>query len=171
MGDCAALIGRAGDAVARLPRTRELARSSLYETEAVDVPEAFKDLKFLNAAMAVETALSPEELSDAVHAIEDALGRRRSGVRHEPRTIDIDIVACGDAVRRDPSLTLPHPEAARRRFVMEPLAEIMPDFVLPGETRTASEIAAALPLRPAVRRLAASHLVTTPRCSHLPQMK
>lgn len=150
MGDSVALLEKAATMVEALPETKPLARSSLYETEAVDVPPQFADTKFLNSVVAVETSLSPEAFSDAVHGIETALGRVRSGIRHEPRTIDIDIVAFGPILSAEPALTLPHPEAARRRFVMEPLAEILPDFVLPGQTRTAAEIAAALPASPSV---------------------
>ena len=154
MGDSVALLEKAATLVEALPETEPLARSSLYETEAVDVPPQFADIKFLNSVIAVETALPPETFSDAIHGIESALGRVRSGLRHEPRTIDIDIVSFGSAVSEYPSLTLPHPEAVRRRFVMEPLAEILPDYMLPGQTRTAAEIAASLPDRPAVSRKA-----------------
>ena len=144
MGDSVALMRRAAGMVEELPRTSPVARSSIYETAAVDVPEEFRDIKFLNAVMAVETELTPAAFSDAIHAIEAALGRRRSGIRHEPRNIDIDIVAFGDCHSDDPALMLPHPEAARRRFVMEPLAEILPDYILPGQGKAAGEIAAAL---------------------------
>lgn len=143
-GDSVALLRRATAMLEALPGATPAGRSSLYETAAIDVPEEFKDLKFLNAVAAVETDLPPVALSTAVHAIETALGRTRSGVRHEPRTIDIDIVALGDCVSADPELTLPHPEAANRRFVMEPLAEILPDYRLPGQARTARELAVAL---------------------------
>ena len=144
MGDSVALMRRAARMVEELPRTSPVARSSIYETAAVDVPEEFRDIKFLNAVLAVETELAPTAFSDAIHAIEAALGRRRSGIRHEPRNIDIDIVAFGDCHSDDPALMLPHPEAARRRFVMEPLAEILPDYVLPGQGKAAIEISAAL---------------------------
>ena len=136
-----------------MPLTAAVARSSFYETEAVDVPREFADLVFTNTAMAVETGLGARDFSDAVHGIETALGRTRSGLRHEPRTIDIDIVSFGDMQSGDPALTLPHPEAVRRRFVMEPIAEMLPGFVLPGQKRTAAEIAAALPAEPRVTRL------------------
>lgn len=153
-GDSANILGRAADLVASLPRTREVARSSLYETEAVDVPEEYSSLLFLNSAMAVETELGPMEFSDAIHGIEARLGRVRTGVRHEPRSIDIDIVAFGDIVSDSPALTLPHPGAARRRFVLAPLAEIMPDFVLPGRAQTVADLLALLPERPSARKIA-----------------
>ena len=154
MGDKAAVIEAAIAALAALPSSRLTARASLYETEPVDVDPRFGDLIFLNTVVALETALPADDLSTAVHEIEFRLGRRRSGIRHEPRTIDIDIVALGDLTCDRPDLRLPHPEAANRRFVMEPLAEILPDFVLPGQSLTAAALLATLPERPAVRRLA-----------------
>lgn len=144
MGDSVALLKRAAAMLESLPETKPACRSSLYATAAVDVPEEFSNLQFLNAVITVETELPPTVLSSAVHSIEAALGRKRSGIRHEPRNIDIDIVACGDVVNRTPELMLPHPEAAGRRFVMEPLAEILPDCILPGQTLTALELAAQL---------------------------
>ena len=124
----------------------------VYETEPVDVPAEWAGQSYLNTAAAVETDLAPDALSTIVHAIEDRLGRRRIGY-HAPRTIDIDIVAFGDARSARPDLRLPHPEAAARRFVLQPLADIRPDFILPGQTRTIAELLAALPREPAVTRL------------------
>ena len=63
-----------------------------------------------------------------MHAIEDAQGRVRTGVRNAPRTIDLDLIAFGDLVLDEPELTLPHPRARERAFVTVPLAEILPDF-------------------------------------------
>ena len=117
------------------------------------MPPEFAGVKFLNAVVAIETDLPPKALSAAMHAFETALGRRRTGLRHEPRPIDIDAIAIGDAASGDPALTLPHPEASCRRFVMEPLAEIFPEYVLPGQSRAAREIADALAGQ-GVRRIA-----------------
>lgn len=144
MGDSVALLRRAAALLEAMPLTSPAGRSSLYETAAIDVPDEFRDMKFLNAIVAVETELPPVAISAAAHAIEAALGRVRSGVRHEPRSIDVDIVAIGDIVSADQELTLPHPEAARRLFVMAPLAEIMPGFVLAGQGMSAAEIARSL---------------------------
>ncbi len=123
-----------------------------YETEPVDVPEEWAAQSYINTAVAVDTDMTPDALSETVHAIEDRLGRKRTGY-HAPRTIDIDIVAFGDARSSRPDLRLPHPEAASRRFVLQPLADIRPDFILPGQTRTIAELLAALPERPAARRM------------------
>ena len=113
--------------VADLPRTRELAFSSVYETEPVDAPAGSPN--FFNAVMLVETALAPLELLRATQAIENERGRMRS-VPNAPRTLDIDILFYGDVVMDTPELTLPHPRAHLRRFVMEPLAEILPNGAL-----------------------------------------
>lgn len=153
LGDSAATLKRAIHEISLLGKTTIVATASLYETEAVDVPEKYKDLVFLNTLVIIDTALTSDELSNAVHGIEDKLGRVRTGERHAPRTIDIDIVAYGDVISGREDLRLPHPEAIRRRFVMEPLAEVRPDFVLPGQDKTATEILAALPQRPAARKV------------------
>ena len=123
----------------------------------MDVPPQWSGQSYLNTAAALETDLSPDALSATVHAIEDRLGRRRFGY-HAPRTIDIDIVAFGDARSTRPDLRLPHPEAASRRFVLQPLADICPDFILPGQTHTIAALLAALPPEPKVRRLEAAEL-------------
>ncbi len=128
---------------AEIPHTT-FVTAPVYETEPVDVPEKWKGQSYLNTAARIDTDLSPDELSVTVHAIEDKLGRKRIGY-HAPRTIDIDIVAFGDARSSRPDLKLPHPEAASRRFVLQPLADIVPDFILPGQTRTIAELLAALP--------------------------
>ena len=131
------------------------AAAPVYETEPVDVPPQWSGQSYLNTAAALETDLSPDALSAIVHGIEDKLGRRRIGY-HAPRTIDIDSVAFGDARSTRPDLRLPHPEAASRRFVLQPLADIVPDFILPGQTRTIAELLATLPPEPRVRRLEAT---------------
>ena len=117
---------RLADALAALsafPSTRLVKASSVLETEPVDVPPEFAHLKFLNQVAVFETNLSSRQFSDLMHAIEDAQGRVRT-VRNGPRTIDIDLISFGDERSDDPTLTLPHPRAKARSFVMQPLAEI-----------------------------------------------
>ena len=128
---------------ADIPHT-SFVTAPVYETEPVDVPEEWAGQTYYNTAVVLETDLTPDELSVAVHAIEDKLGRKRTGY-HAPRTIDIDIVAFGDARSSRPDLKLPHPEAASRRFVLQPLADIVPDFTLPGQTHTIAALLNALP--------------------------
>lgn len=96
--------------------------SSIHETEPVDAPPGSP--WFLNMVVAGYTSLAPLELLDALQAIEKRLGRVRRGVRNEPRVIDLDLILY-DAIRmRTPRLTLPHPRARQRAFVMEPLREV-----------------------------------------------
>ena len=99
-----------------------VARSSVYETspqgEVLDQPD------FLNAAVAIETDLGPEELLDLCKAVEHKLGRDFGAVRHGPRVVDVDLLLLGDLEHHSDRLTLPHPEVMTRRFVLEPLVEL-----------------------------------------------
>ena len=125
-----------------------LASSSVYETEPVgEVPD---QREFLNACLRVRTALGPEALLDACKAVERVLGRR-PGVRHGPRSIDVDLLLLGGERQRTPRLVLPHPDIASRRFVLVPLLELDPDLVIPGAGR-AAEVLAALGAGQEVRR-------------------
>ena len=103
--------------------TRLAAASSVIETEPVDVPAEFAAMKFLNQAAVFMTELDPWKFSRGMHRVEDALGRVRT-VRNGPRTIDIDLIDFSGMKLSDPELTLPHPRAAGRDFVMRPLAEL-----------------------------------------------
>lgn len=124
----------------------------VYETAPVDVPDEYKALNYLNTAVAIETNLPPEELSRIIHLTEDKLGRVRTGY-HSPRTVDIDLIACGEAVRNSPELTLPHPRATQRRFVLQPLSDLCPDFILPGHSKNIAELLALLPENQEIRRI------------------
>jgi 2-amino-4-hydroxy-6-hydroxymethyldihydropteridine diphosphokinase len=118
-------------ALAELPGTRLLARSSLYRSAPVgyaDQPD------FINAVAMIETELTPHALLDAVLAIERAHGRVRE-FPNAPRTLDLDIVLYGDVVLQEPGLTIPHARMLERAFVMVPLAEVAPDAVVPGQGR------------------------------------
>jgi 2-amino-4-hydroxy-6-hydroxymethyldihydropteridine diphosphokinase len=137
-----------GDRLANLRAARErLARealrpprsSSVYETEPMGAVADQRD--FLNACVAVEVELEPEELLDRLKAIERDLGRAATGPRHAPRTIDLDLLLLDGLERRDARLTLPHPEVLRRRFVLVPLLELDPRIRLPD----GRDLVAALP--------------------------
>ena len=117
-------LDRAQKALCALPSTHFVAASETEETEPVDVPSEFAAQKFLNRILVVETALSPKEFSDRMHQIEYDLGRVRSSVRNMPRTIDIDMIDYEGVVSSDSDLTLPHPRARERAFVMEPLRRL-----------------------------------------------
>ena len=119
----AGYLRRAVELLAELPDTRVVRQSAVRSTDPVDVPAVFASLKFLNQAVTLDTRLGVREFSDRMHRIEDVLGRVRA-VRNGPRTVDLDLIAFGGVRLDEPGLTLPHPRAAGREFVMEPLREI-----------------------------------------------
>ena len=86
--------------------------------------------------------------------MEKEFGREPKQVLNEPRLLDLDLIAFGAETRNSPDLILPHPRAHRRRFVLQPLAEIAPDFILPGQSKTVSQLLAELPETEIVARLA-----------------
>jgi 2-amino-4-hydroxy-6-hydroxymethyldihydropteridine diphosphokinase len=116
--------------------------SRIIQTEPVDCPPGSPP--FLNAVAGLRPhpGETPESLLEKLQQIETELGRRRSGVRNEARAIDLDLIAFGQQTRSTSHLILPHPRAHLRRFVLEPLAEIAPDFILPGQSETISELLA-----------------------------
>ena len=120
-------LGKAIAALSALPETQFVKASSVLETEPVDVPSEFAALKFLNQVAIFETKLDPFDFSRRMHAIENDLGRVRT-VRNGPRTIDIDLIDFGGQVINTPELTLPHPRAKDRAFVLEPLRELGIEF-------------------------------------------
>jgi 2-amino-4-hydroxy-6-hydroxymethyldihydropteridine diphosphokinase len=138
-------------AVAQLaaPDLRILRISSIYETEPVE----YTDQRFfLNLVVETETDLFPMQLLWRVGKIERALGRVRT-IPKGPRVIDIDILLYARAVIRTPALEVPHPRMAERRFVLAPLAELVPGLRHPVIRRTISEMLDEAPVQ-SVRRLA-----------------
>jgi 2-amino-4-hydroxy-6-hydroxymethyldihydropteridine diphosphokinase len=115
------------------------AASPVYRSDPVGLTD---QPPFLNAVAAVDTELEPDALLDVLLAVEAEHGRVRD-VRWGPRTLDLDLVAFADLVRDDPRLTLPHPRAHEREFVLRPLCDIAPDLPLAGG-RPAREWLAAL---------------------------
>jgi 2-amino-4-hydroxy-6-hydroxymethyldihydropteridine diphosphokinase len=153
LGDRRALLQAAVDALASrgVPAT---ASSSTYETDPVG--EVIDQPAFLNACLAVETALEPDVLLDAVKAVERALGREHDAahadyVRHGPRPIDVDVLLLGGREHRSAHLTVPHPALRQRRFVLIPLLELDFELATPDGTRLADALA-QLPVTDGVRR-------------------
>ncbi len=130
MGDRARWLRFARREIAALPETRLLKTASDYDTAPVGVPEAFQGRRFLNSAVLIETALSPHALLAACHEIERNAGRVRT-IPNGPRPLDIDIILYGDLRLAAPELTLPHPRAREREFVLAPLRELFPEGLPP----------------------------------------
>lgn len=107
---------------------------------------------YLNTVAVAYGAFEPEELLAGALAVEAELGRRRDG-RGAPRTIDIDLLVVGDLVRSAPELTLPHPRLRERRFVLAPLADLLPDLPIPPDGATPRGLLVGLAPRPWAVRL------------------
>lgn len=123
LGDREGFLSFAVSSLSALPGTQLLAVSQQRETAPVDVPEAFVDLAFLNMAVLVETTLSAEALLTAALAIEAEAGRVRT-VRNGPRPLDVDIILYEGVRSTTERLTLPHPRAHERDFVLDPLRDL-----------------------------------------------
>ena len=119
------------DALAALPLTRLIRRSSLYRTTPVGVED---QPDFINAVAQIETALSASSLLAALLSIEERFGRRR-GTVVSPRRLDLDLLLFGSARIADENLVVPHPRMHLRAFVLAPLLEIAPDVTIPGRGR------------------------------------
>ena len=126
-------------ALAAHPQIQIEKTSSLYVTAPVGYDN---QPDFVNAVCSVRTSLDGVSLLAVLNRIEADFGRERT-FRNAPRTLDLDIIDFDGISSNDPHLTLPHPRAHERSFVMKPLAEILPDFVLSGHGR-AADLAAAL---------------------------
>ncbi|MFD9161743.1 2-amino-4-hydroxy-6-hydroxymethyldihydropteridine diphosphokinase [Streptomyces sp. NPDC059558] len=127
------------DALGDTPGMRVKAVSPVYETEPWGV-EPGSQPSYLNAVVAVKTTLPPSSLLERAHAVEEAFDRVREE-RWGPRTIDVDIVAYADRVSDDPVLTLPHPRAHQRAFVLAPWHDIDPEARIPGRGNVAALLA------------------------------
>ncbi|HEX4962944.1 MAG TPA: 2-amino-4-hydroxy-6-hydroxymethyldihydropteridine diphosphokinase [Thermoanaerobaculia bacterium] len=127
--------------------------ASLYRTTPVS-PIAQPD--FLNTAAVAHTGLAPEAVLALAKALELAAGRRPPGEsrRFGPRPLDVDLLLYGDRQSAAPELTLPHPRLRERRFMLEPLAEIAPDWLVPPEGLPVRELLARLGDSPGVERVA-----------------
>ena len=120
VGDRAAHLAAAREALGRLPATRLVAASAVEETAPLG---AMAQPPYLNQMVLLDTELEPRALLAALQAIERARGRVRTA-RWGPRTLDLDIVAYGDRQVRDPDLVIPHPELPRREFWQRELSEL-----------------------------------------------
>ena len=150
LGDRLANLRAARQGVLSLPDVTGLAQSRVYETEPVGVAPAHRDETFLNAVIVIDSPTPVTELVDRFHALEAHLGRRRTDDRYAPRPADIDIVYAGTLTFETPALTIPHPRWKDRRFVVQPLADVRPDLIIPGESKPVRDVLLTLPPRPNV---------------------
>jgi 2-amino-4-hydroxy-6-hydroxymethyldihydropteridine diphosphokinase len=118
-----------------------LVQSQRIETTPVDCPPG--SLPFLNAVAEIEVdeeTLPPRWLLDVLQDFEISRGRAAVHEVNAPRPLDLDIIYYGDLVVNEPRLIIPHPRAAARRFVLEPLSHLRPDLILPGQTKTVRQL-------------------------------
>ena len=157
LGDSAATVRQAMLQLQQLSAA-PLLKSSLWRSTPVDCPPGSP--LFVNAAVGLQPhpGETPESLLARLQAMEQLFGRRTKRLLNEPRPLDLDLVAFGSEVRDSPLLILPHPRAHLRAFVLEPLAEIAPDLVLPRHTQTVRALLTGLRTDEILQRLDESTL-------------
>jgi 2-amino-4-hydroxy-6-hydroxymethyldihydropteridine diphosphokinase len=144
LGDRLGNLNAARKAISSIPGVREpITASPIYETEPVGCEPGATT--FLNAVIEFSYDGDPLQLFAQVREIEVGLGRPAEHSRNVSRPIDIDLLYCGDAVIATEELTIPHPRIGGRPFVLQPLADIQPDRVLPGQNKTVRELLASAP--------------------------
>ena len=152
LGDSARILR---EALAQLQALSDqpMLKSSLWQTSPVDCPPGSPP--FVNAVVAFipRAEATPEQLLRQLQDLERQFGRPPKKVLNEPRPLDLDLVVFGTESRDTSELTLPHPRAHLRRFVLQPLCEIAPELILPGQTQTSSALLRRLPPGEAVTRL------------------
>jgi 2-amino-4-hydroxy-6-hydroxymethyldihydropteridine diphosphokinase len=140
LGDREANLARAADALGRLDAVAVLRRSRLYDTRAVGPEQP----RFLNAVVELESALAPRRLLAILQTLEQELGRTDKGLQR-PRTIDLDVLLWGRRILVESNFQVPHAEMHTRRFVLEPLAELVPHALHPVLGATIEALLASLP--------------------------
>jgi len=144
LGDRLANLRLGRDAVLALPGVAgPVLSSGVYETAPVDCPPGSP--AYLNAVMEIDYTGHVAVLLDALQGIERTMGRPDKRPRNASRPIDLDILYCGNLTLNNEEVIIPHPRLHLRRFVLEPLAEIAPDKILPGKNVSISELLTALP--------------------------
>jgi 2-amino-4-hydroxy-6-hydroxymethyldihydropteridine diphosphokinase len=120
--------------------TEPLCKSSLWQSTPVDCPPGSP--LFVNAVVSLVPLQNetPETLLKKLQQLEKDFGRQPKKILNEPRPLDLDLIVFGNEIRATKNLTLPHPRAHERRFVLQPLAEIAPDLILPRQTKTVVEL-------------------------------
>ena len=152
VGDSENIVRRA---MARLAQfsAQPLLKSSLWQTTPVDCPPGSPP--FVNAVvgMTPRAGETPESLLEKLQQLEKEFGRLQKRIVNEPRRLDLDLICFGGEQRATAALTLPHPRAGVRRFVLQPLAEIAPALILPGQPATVADLLALLASRETLFRI------------------
>ncbi len=150
LGDRRAVLAAASQSISRFIGP-VLCASGLYETAAWGLTD---QPSFLNQALKVDTLLSPEAVLEKITEIEQHLGRIRDQ-KWGPRLIDIDLLYYGSVIIHEENLVVPHPEIPQRRFVLEPLMDIAPDWIHPELNLSTRELLEQTPDKLPVYRLEA----------------
>lgn len=140
LGDCELNLLLAVAELGQLPDCKVVALSRFYVTSPVGMPDNSPD--FYNAVARLQTSLPPEELLSKLQQIEQGKFGRVPSSEPISRKLDLDLLLHGDTVMDSPELTLPHPRMTLRRFVLQPLIELEPDLIIPGQTRTVRQLLA-----------------------------
>lgn len=157
LGDRLHNLREAGSLINAIDDVTIVGRSPIYETDPVDVPEEFADKPFLNSILIVDAAMPLADIATHMAGVENNMGRKRSSQANAPRIIDVDIIYAGNIQQEAGSLMVPHPRWSTRRFVVQPLADLKPNLVLPCETKTVAEVLLSLPDKPEVVRYQDHH--------------
>jgi len=128
-------------------------QSSLWRTSPVDCPPGSPPFVNAVAGLVPRADETPESLLEKLQALEKRFGRPPKKIANEPRPLDLDLIVFGSATRNSPALVLPHPRAARRKFVLQPLGELAPELIFPGGRNTVAGLLAALPTGETVVRI------------------
>jgi 2-amino-4-hydroxy-6-hydroxymethyldihydropteridine diphosphokinase len=152
LGDSRRIIS---GAMARLQSfsNRPIRKSSLWQTSPVNCPPDSPMFVNAVAGLVPQKEETPESLFEKLRLLEKEFGYRPRKIPNEPRPLDLDLIAFGAETRDTPELILPHPRAHLRRFVLQPLNEITPDFVLPGQDKTVSQLLAELSSDEVLKRI------------------
>ena len=152
LGDSHQIIFQAIERLEQYSR-KPILKSSLWQTSPVDCPPGSP--KLVNAVISLfpRKDETPESLLAKLQALEKEFGRAPKSILNEPRPLDLDLIAFGNEMRNTPDLILPHPRAHLRRFVLQPLSEISPELILPGQRKTVAELLAELPPDETVTRI------------------
>ena len=155
LGNPAETVRKALIELSRLPDTSVRRASSLYRSAPVGY---VAQPDYVNAVAELQTGLGARELLDHLLSLEARAGRART-FADAPRTLDLDLLTYGEDRLDEPGLSVPHPRMHRRRFVLEPLVELDPDFVIPAQGRARDALAAVLD-QPVTRMAAAERSST-----------